>query len=95
LVDSVNIEINPMIIGFSECQGARFSTLTAIALTNLFGAIRGHKEAERGTIAVSVLQKHWEQGNEDLARIMRTNVSFGGNLLSADNEMSKGAVSIC
>ena len=40
------------------------------------------------------LQKDWDQGHEDLARIMGSNVSLGGTIQSADNEMSKGAVSI-
>ena len=75
-------------------QGERFSTLTALALTNLFGAIRDHKEAGRVAVVVSDLQKDWDQGHEDLARIMRSNVSLGGTIQSADNEMSKGAASI-
>ncbi len=75
-------------------EGERFSTLTALALTNLFGAVRDHKEAGQVAVVVSDLQKDWEQGHEDLARIMRTNVSLGGTIQSADNEMSKGAVSI-
>jgi hypothetical protein len=75
-------------------QGERFSTLTSIALTNLFGAIRDHKEAGKVAVVVADLQKDWDQGHEDLARIMRSNVSLGGTIQSADNEMSKGAVSI-
>jgi hypothetical protein len=75
-------------------EGERFSTLTALALTNLFGAVRDHKEAAQIAVVVSDLQKDWDQGHEDLARIMRSNVSLGGTIQSADNEMSKGAVSI-
>ena len=75
-------------------QGERFATLTALALTNLFGAIRDHKEAGKVTVVVADLQKDWDQGHEDLARIMKSNVALGGTLQSADNEMSKGAVSI-
>ena len=75
-------------------EGERFSTLTALALTNLFGAVRDHKDAGQVAVVVADLQKDWEQGHEDLARIMRTNVSLGGTIQSADNEMSKGAVSI-
>lgn len=75
-------------------EGERFSTLTALALTNLFGAIRDHKEAAKVAVVVSDLQKDWEQGHENLTRIMRSNVSLGGTIQSADNEMSKGAVSI-
>lgn len=75
-------------------EGERFSTLTALALTNLFGAVRDHKEAGQVAVVVSDLQKDWEQGHEDLARIMRSNVNLGGTIQSADNEMSKGAVSI-
>ena len=75
-------------------EGERFSTLTALALTNLFGAVRDHKESSQVAVVVSDLQKDWDQGHEDLARIMRANVSLGGTIQSADNEMSKGAVSI-
>ena len=75
-------------------EGARFSQRTAIALTNLFGAVRDHKEASRVAVVVADLQKDWEQGQEDLAKIMRSNSSLGGTLQSADNEMSKGAVAI-
>ena len=75
-------------------EGERFSTLTALALTNLFGAIRDHKEAGRVAVVVADLQKDWDQGHEDLSRIMRENGSLGGTIQSADNEMSKGAVSI-
>jgi hypothetical protein len=75
-------------------EGERFSMLTALALTNLFGAIRDHKESAKVAVVVADLQKDWDQGHEDLARIMRTNVSLGGTIQSADNEMSKGAVPI-
>jgi len=75
-------------------EGERFSTLTALALTNLFGAVRDHKEAAKVAVVVADLQKDWDQGHEDLARIMKSNVSLGGTIQSADNEMSKGAVSI-
>ena len=75
-------------------EGERFSTLTALALTNLFGAVRDHKDAGEVAVVVSDLQKDWDQGHEDLARIMRSNVSLGGTIQSADNEMSKGAISI-
>jgi len=75
-------------------EGERFSTLTALALTNLFGAIRDHKDAAKVAVVVADLQKDWEQGQDDLARIMRSNVALGGTIQSADNEMSKGAVSI-
>jgi hypothetical protein len=75
-------------------EGERFSTLTALALTNLFGAVRDHKEASRVAVVVSDLQKDWDQGHEDLSRILRANASLGGTIQSADNEMSKGAVSI-
>lgn len=75
-------------------EGARFSQRTAIALTNLFGAVRDHKEAARVAVVVADLQKDWEQGHEDLAKIMRSDARLGGTLQSADNEMSKGAVAI-
>jgi len=75
-------------------DGARFANLTSIALTNLFGAVRDFKECSRVALVVSDLQKDWDQGQESLAQIMRTNVSLGGTIQSADNEMSKGAVTI-
>jgi hypothetical protein len=78
----------------SKDEGERFSNLVAIALTNLFGAVRDHKEAARTALVVADLQKDWEQGKEDLARIMKSNLALGGTIQSADNEMSKGAVSI-
>ncbi len=78
----------------SREEGTRFSQRTAIALTNLFGAIRDHKEAARVAIVVADLQKDWDQGHEELAKIMRSDATLGGTLQSADNEMSKGAVSI-
>jgi hypothetical protein len=56
--------------------------------------VRDHKEASRVAVVVADLQKDWEQGQEDLAKIMRSNSSLGGTLQSADNEMSKGAVAI-
>ncbi|MCO8122601.1 DUF499 domain-containing protein [Stieleria sp. TO1_6] len=75
-------------------EGERFSNLVAIALTNLFGAVRDHKQSATTALVVADLQKDWEQGQEDLARIMRSNLSLGGTIQSTDNEMSKGAVSI-
>lgn len=75
-------------------EGERFSTLTALALTNLFGAIRDHKEAGQVAVVVADLQKDWDQGHEDLVCIMKSNVTLGGTIQSADDEMSKGAVSI-
>jgi hypothetical protein len=75
-------------------QGERFSQLTAISLTNLFGAVRDHKDAAKVAVVVADLQKDWDQGHEDLSRIMRANATLGGTIQSADNEMSKGAVSI-
>lgn len=78
----------------SREEGTRFSQRTAIALTNLFGAIRDHKEAARVAIVVADLQKDWDQGHEELAKIMRSDATLGGTLQSADNEMSKGAISI-
>lgn len=75
-------------------EGARFSKRTSIALTNLFGAIRDHKETSRVVVVVADLQKDWDQGHEELAKIMRADATLGGTLQSADNEMSKGAVAI-
>ncbi|MGJ8726553.1 MAG: DUF499 domain-containing protein [Roseibacillus sp.] len=75
-------------------EGARFSKRTSIALTNLFGAVRDHKEASQSAVVVADLQKDWDQGHEELAKIMRSDATLGGTIQSADNEMSKGAVSI-
>jgi predicted AAA+ superfamily ATPase len=75
-------------------EGARFSKRTAIALTNLFGAVRDHKACEKVALVIADLQKDWDQGQEELARIMRSDATLGGTLQSADNEMSKGAVAI-
>jgi len=62
-------------------EGERFSTLTALALTNLFGAVRDNKEAgKRVAVVVSDLQKDWEQGHEGLAAIMKSNITLGGTI---------------
>lgn len=75
-------------------EGARFSQRTSIALTNLFGAIRDHKEAAQVVVVVADLQKDWDQGHEELAKIMKSDATLGNTIQSADNEMSKGAVPI-
>lgn len=75
-------------------DGARFSKRTSIALTNLFGAIRDHKEAAQVVVVVADLQKDWDQGHEELSKIMKSDATLGGTIQSADNEMSKGAISI-
>jgi len=75
-------------------EGARFSKRTAIALTNLFGAVRDHKTCRKAALVIADLQKDWDQGQEELARIMRSDATLGGTIQSADNEMSKGAVAI-
>lgn len=78
----------------SKEDGTRAATLAGIALTNLFGAVRDYKECRRCVIVIADLQKDWEQGAEELARIMRSNDTLGGTLQSVNNEMSKGAQTI-
>ena len=78
----------------SKEDGTRAATLAGIALTTLFGAIRDDKECRRCVIVIADLQKDWEQGADELARIMRTNDTLGGTMQSVNNEMSKGAQTI-
>lgn len=78
----------------SQADGTRAATLAGIALTNLFGAVRDYKECQRCVIVIADLQKDWEQGAEELARILLSNDSLGGTLQSVNNEMSKGAQTI-
>ena len=78
----------------SREDGTRAATLAGIALTNLFGAIRDYKECRQVVIVIADLQKDWEQGSEELARILKSNDLLGSALKSVDNEMSKGAQSI-
>jgi hypothetical protein len=75
-------------------DGTRAATLAGIAMTNLFGAVRDYKECRRCVIVIADLQKDWEQGAEELARIMRSNDTLGGTMQSVNNEMSKGAQTI-
>lgn len=75
-------------------DGTRAATLAGIALTNLFGAIRDYKECRKSVIIIADLQKDWEQGAEELSRILKSNDILGSALKSVDNEMSKGAQSI-
>lgn len=75
-------------------EGTRAATLAGIALTNLFGAVRDYKECRQTVIVIADLQKDWEQGAEELGRILRSNALLGSALRSVDNEMSKGAQSI-
>ncbi len=75
-------------------EGTRAATLASIALTTLFGAVRDYKECARCVIVISDLQKDWEQGAEELAKILRSNEVLGGTLQSVSNEMSKGAQTI-
>ncbi len=78
----------------SKEDGTRAANLAGIALTTLFGAVRGCKECRRCVIVIADLQKDWEQGAEELARIMRSNDTLGGTMRSVNNEMSKGAQTI-
>ena len=78
----------------SKEDGTRAATLAGIALTKLFGAVRDYKECRHCVIVIADLQKDWEQGAEELARIMRSNDTLGGTMQSVNNEMSKGAQTI-
>ena len=78
----------------SKDEGTRAATLAGIALTTLFGAVRDYKECGRCVIVIADLQKDWEQGAEELAKILRSNDTLGGAMQSVNNEMSKGAQSI-
>ncbi len=78
----------------SKDEGTRLATLTGLALTNLFGAVRDYKECARCVLIVADLQKDWEQGAEELAKLLRANSTLGGTINSVNNEMSKGAQSI-
>jgi len=75
-------------------EGTRAATLAGISLTTLFGAVRDFKECGRCVIVIADLQKDWEQGADELAKIMRSNDTLGGTMQSVNNEMSKGAQSI-
>jgi predicted AAA+ superfamily ATPase len=75
-------------------DGTRAATLAGIALTNLFGAIRDYKECRHSVIVIADLQKDWEQGSEELARILRSNDMLSSAMQSVNNEMSKGAQTI-
>lgn len=48
----------------------------------------------RCVLIIADLQKDWEQGAEELAKILRSNNTLGGTIQSVNNEMSKGAQSI-
>lgn len=78
----------------SKDEGTRAATLAGIALTTLFGAVRDYKECKQTVIVIADLQKDWEQGAEELARILKSNELLSSALNSVDNEMSKGAQSI-
>ncbi len=78
----------------SKEEGTRAATLSGIALTTLFGAVRDYKECAKCVIIIADLQKDWEQGADELAKILRANDTLGGTLQSVNNEMSKGAQSI-
>lgn len=78
----------------SKDEGTRAATLAGLALTTLFGAVRDYKECGRCVLVIADLQKDWEQGAEELAKILRSNDILGGAIQSVNNEMSKGAQSI-
>lgn len=75
-------------------DGTRASTRASVALTNLCGAVRDHKECARSVIVISDLEKDWEQGAEELNRILKSNASLGSTVQSTSNEVSKGAHAI-
>jgi acyl-CoA synthetase (AMP-forming)/AMP-acid ligase II len=58
----------------SKDEGTRAATLAGLALTTLFGAVRDYKECGRCVLVIADLQKDWEQGAEELAKILRSNV---------------------
>ena len=78
----------------SKEDGTRAATLAGIALTTLFGAVRDYKECGRCVLVIADLLKDWEQGGDELAKILRSNDTLGGAMQSVNNEMSKGAQSI-
>ena len=78
----------------SKEEGTRAATLASIALTTLFGAVRDYKECRRSVIIIADLQKDWEQGADELARILKSNETLSGTMQSVNNEMSKGAQTI-
>jgi predicted AAA+ superfamily ATPase len=78
----------------SKEEGTRAATLASLALTNLFGAVRDYKECRRAVTIIADLQKDWEQGADELTRILRSNETLSGTMQSVNNEMSKGAQTI-
>jgi hypothetical protein len=78
----------------AEVGGKKLSTLTTIALTNLFGAIRDHKEAKGSCAVVADLEKDWHEGAEELNKVLASDDMLRGNMNSLNNEMTKGAMSI-
>lgn len=75
-------------------EGRQLAQRASLALTNMFGAIRDYKEARRVVAVVSDLQKDWDQGEEELARILQAQPGLQGTVDSVNNEMSKGAMTI-
>jgi len=75
-------------------EGTRAATLASLALTNLFGAVRDYKECRQSVVIIADLQKDWEQGAEELSRILRSNEMLSGTMQSVNNEVSKGAQTI-
>jgi hypothetical protein len=64
----------------SREEGTRAATLASLALTNLFGAVRDYKACRRSVIIIADLQKDWEQGADELARILRSNEVLSGTM---------------
>lgn len=94
LIDELAFYLVHAVSQGTKDEGTRAATLAGIALTTLFGAVRDYKECTRCVIIISDLQKDWEQGAEELAKILRSNDILGGTIQSVNNEMSKGAQSI-
>jgi hypothetical protein len=85
--------VNLTSIGTQE-EGGRLARRASIAMTNLFGAIRDYKECRHVCALVADLEKDWEQGGDELQRILQTHVTLSGDMKSLNNELSKGAVTI-
>ena len=85
--------VNLTSIGTQE-EGGRLARRASIAMTNLFGAIRDYKECRHVCALVADLEKDWEQGGDELHRILQTHVTLSGDMKSLNNELSKGAVTV-
>jgi hypothetical protein len=85
--------VNLTSIGSME-EGGRLARRASIAMTNLFGAIRDYPDCRHVCVMVADLEKDWEQGGDELARVLQSHVTLSGDMKSLDHELSKGAVTI-